>query len=152
MDANQSLAYIREHGVVLMSAKGPVPKMTEVIVGGPVKGSWWAHPQSHHIFSIFQKIGDSPDILVCRLVGGKVSFVHRRLWPALARLASVLEPERIAQVRQEHTAAGHHVNKDVLFPAWAPPEVLKQALSLDEEEARAQLGPCLGPAPLKPDL
>ena len=123
--------------------------MTEAIAGGPVKGSWWAHPQSHHIYSIFQKIDDSPDILVCRLVGGKLSFVHRRLWPALARLAGTLEPERIAQVRQEHTAAGHHRNHERLFPEWAPPQVLKQARELGEAQARAQLGAWIDQPPVK---
>ena len=149
MNADQALAFIREHGVVLMSAKGPVPRMTEVIVGGPVKGSWWAHPQGRHIYSIFQKLDDSPDILVCRLVGGKLSLVHRRLWPALARLADSLEPQRIAQVRQEHTAAGHHLNRERPFPEWVPRQVLEQAQGLSEEQARAQLGPWIGPTLVK---
>jgi hypothetical protein len=27
------------------------------------------------------------DVLVCRLVAGKITYVHRRLWPAVHRLA-----------------------------------------------------------------
>jgi hypothetical protein len=144
MTADEALACIREHGVVLMSAKGPVPRMTELIAGAPVKGSWWAHPQGHHMFSIFQHIGDSPEVLVCRLVGGKISFVHRRLWPALARLAKHFEPDRISQVQQEHTKAGHHVNRERPFPEWVPAEVLEQAQQLSEAEARLALGSWVG--------
>jgi hypothetical protein len=136
----QAIAFVREHGVVLASGKGPVPCLAEVIVGGPIKGSWWAHPQGRQIFGIFQKIYASPDILVCRLVGGKVTFIHRRLWPALARLADSLTSAQLAQVHEEHTASGRHITKDVAFPGWVPRDVLDAAKGLSEQEARAALG------------
>ena len=50
--SEEALAFVREHGVVLVSAKGTVPRLTEAIIGEPIKGSWWAHPQSHHIFTV----------------------------------------------------------------------------------------------------
>ena len=52
MTAAGAIAFVRQHGVVLVSAQGAVPRLTEAIVGEPVKGSWWAHPKSHHIFAI----------------------------------------------------------------------------------------------------
>jgi hypothetical protein len=83
-----------------------------------------------------------------RLVGGKVTLVHRRLWPALARLAGHFLPEQIAQVRQEHTASGRHVNHAVPFPQWAPQAVLQEAGALGEQEALALLGAWIArPAP-----
>src|ERR1700726_647705 len=97
-----ALAFVREHGVVLVAAKGPAPRLTEAIVGEPIKGSWWAHPKSHQIFAILQAVTDSKEILVCRLVDGKVTLVHRRLWPALVRVARRFRPDQIAQVREEH--------------------------------------------------
>jgi hypothetical protein len=136
---DQAMAFIREHGMVLAAARGPVPRMAEVIAGEPIKGSWWAHPKSHHIFSIFQQLAESPDILVCRFVDGKVTFVHRRLWLALVRLADRFEPERIAQVHQEHTAKGHHETHDVSFPDWVPADVLEEARRLDVAQALAML-------------
>jgi hypothetical protein len=33
MDSGQALDFVREHGVVLVSASGPVPKLTEAIAG-----------------------------------------------------------------------------------------------------------------------
>jgi hypothetical protein len=86
----QALAYIRKHGVVLMAARGAVPSLAEAIAGAPFRGSWWSHPQSRPMFRVFETVRASPEVLTCRLVGGKVTFVHRRLWPALARLASRL--------------------------------------------------------------
>ena len=140
MTAAEASAFVKEHGVVLVSAKGPVPRLTEVIAGGPIKGSWWGHPKSHQIFAILEAVTDSEDVLVCRLVQGKIPLVHRRLWPALVRLAARFPPNRISKVRQEHTASGQHVNKEVPFPGWVPAEVIKQANSISEVEAIAALG------------
>jgi hypothetical protein len=140
MTFEEAHSFVRERGVVLASGRGAVPRLAEVITGEPIKGSWWAHPKSHQIFSVFQRLAESPDILICRLVGGKVTFVHRRVWPALARLADQFQPEQLAQVHQAHTAAGHHVAHEVAFPAWVPPEVLAEAQRLSESEAREVLG------------
>ena len=140
MTAVEALAFVEEHGVVLVSAKGPLPRLTEAIAGEPIKGSWWGHPKSHQIFAILEAVTASEDVLVCRLVKGKITLVHCRLWPALVRLAKRFPPDQIAKVRQEHTASGRHINKEVPFPQWVPPEVMKQAKSLGEEEATAALG------------
>src|SRR6185503_5770724 len=68
MSGDEALAFVREHGVVLESAKGPIPRLTEAIVRGQIKGSWWSHPQSRRIFRVLQSVADSDEIFVCRLV------------------------------------------------------------------------------------
>jgi len=141
MTADEALAFVREQGVILVSGKGAVPRLTEVIVGGPIKGSWWAHPKSHQIFAILQAVTESKEILVCRLVDGKVTLVHRRLWPALVRVARRFRPDQIAQVREEHMPSGRHETRVVPFPKWVPPEVKKKAEGIGEPEALAALGP-----------
>jgi hypothetical protein len=140
MTAAKALRFIEEHGVVLVSAKGPVPRLTEAIAGGTIKGSWWSHPKSRQIFAILEVVTESEEVLVCRLVKGKITLVHRRLWPALVLLANRFPPDRISKVIQEHTASGRHVNKEVPFPSWVPARVLKQAKAMSEEEAIAALG------------
>lgn len=152
MTAAEALAFVEEHGVVLVSAKGPVPRLTEAIAGEPIKGSWWGHPKSHQIFAILEVVTESEDVLVCRLVKGKITLVHRRLWPALVRVAAHFPPNQISKVRQEHTSSGRHVNKEVPFPRWVPAEVMKQASSMSEDEALAALGEwALLPVPLGGD-
>jgi hypothetical protein len=141
MTATEALTFIEAHGVVLISAKGPVPRLTEAIVNEPIKGSWWGHPKSHQIFAILEIVTESEDVLVCRLVKGKITLVHRRLWPALVRVAGRFPPNQISQVRQEHTVTGRHENKEVPFPRWVPAEVKKQASTISEDEAIAALGP-----------
>jgi hypothetical protein len=140
MNAEKAMAFVRDHGIVLVSAKGPVPRLTEAIAAGPIKGSWWAHPKSHEIFSVLQKLADSPDILVCRLVEGHVTYVHRRMWPALVKMASRFRQDRLAQVSEEHTPSGKHVSHTVAYPQWVPREVLEEARLLTERQATELLG------------
>ena len=83
---------------------------------------------------------DSDQVLVCRLVEGKVTFVHRRLWPALVRLAGMLPRRGLAAIREEHTARGKHRVRVTPFPRWVPKPVLDQARRLSQADAVAQWG------------
>ena len=130
-----ALAFVQKHGVVLASAKGPAPRLIEAILGEPINGNWWSHPKARAIYSVLTTVSDSEDVLVCRLVGGKITLVHRRLWPALARIADRFPPDRTARVEEEHLPSGRHASRDVPFPEWVPPEIAAQAQALDEQEA-----------------
>jgi hypothetical protein len=141
------LGFVAEHGVVLASARGPVPSVAGTIAGEPIRGSWWAHPRGQEIFRALTEIDDSPDVLCFKLVGGKVTFVHRRLWPALVRLADEIGRDRLARVQQEHTDSGAHRNVVTPFPDWVPPDVIDAAAGLDAAAARAMLGPWVDAKP-----
>lgn len=104
-----------------------------------MRGSWWGHPKGNDIFRLSRAIRSSPDVLVCRLVGGKITYVHRRLWPALVRLAGRFSKRRLAAVKEAHTAAGKHKLLVTPFPKWAPKEILGVAKKLTEKEAASQL-------------
>lgn len=65
--------------------------LVEEVAGGPVKGSWWGHAKGGLIFEIANAFHDSRQVISLRLVDGKVTFVHKSLWPALARM--VLDPD-----------------------------------------------------------
>ncbi len=138
MTSRQALAFIRKHGVVLEAAQGAAPSLAEVIAGEPIRGSWWSHPKSHEIFAVTRAIRDSDQVLVCRLIKGKVTFVHRRLWPALVRAAGRLRSDRLSQVRESHTSSGRHVTTEVPFPDWVPSSVRAAARSLSGEAAVAE--------------
>ena len=85
-------------------------------------------------------VRDSPDVLVCRLLEGKITYVHRRLWPALIRLADELGRDRLAAIHEVHTASGKHVLKVRAFPRWVTPAAMRAAKHLSVPEARAALG------------
>lgn len=143
MTARAALAWIERHGVVLQAGRGPLPSLVEQLAGEPIRGSWWGHPKGKAIFRALSAIHDSGEVLPCRLCGGKITLVHRRLWPHLARLAPSLPPARTAEIRQQHTASGAHRNVERPFPAWASAAVLRGARALDEDQARAALAAAL---------
>jgi hypothetical protein len=143
MDLDRARAIVEKHGAVLQSARGRVPSLAEEIAGERIRGSWWSHPRGREIFAIVSALAEDENVLFCRLVEGKVTLVHRRLWPALARLAPQLDAKRTCRIVQVHTDSGHHETREQPFPDWAPPDVLAAAAKLDDDEARRQLGAAL---------
>jgi hypothetical protein len=135
------LAFVERHGVVLASARGPVPSVAEAIAGAPIRGSWWSHPKRKAIFRALAELDDSPDVLTFKLVAGKVSLAHRRVWPALVRLAEdgVLDADQVAAIRQEHTKSGKHVSVVTPFPKWVDAATRAAAARLTVADARALL-------------
>ena len=140
MTPRQAITFVRKHGVVLESAAGPVPSLAQALVGEPISGSWWAHPRSHEIFETTRVVRESDEILVCRLVDGKITYIHRRLWPALVRAAKRFPRKRLAQVHEIHTESGRHITREVAFPKWVPREVVLAASRLGEDAAVSELG------------
>jgi hypothetical protein len=143
----QALAFVRRHGIVLEAARGPVPALVDVIAGERVRGSWWSHARGRQIFALTRAVRDADDVLVCRLVEGKITFVHRRLWPVVVRAAQQFPRQHLARVREVHTATGRHVTRTAAFPAWVPRDVAAAAARLGEPEALATLRACL---PMQP--
>ena len=135
MNRKEAFAFVERHGIVLQAARGPLPNLAEAIAGEIIRGSWWGHPKGKEIFRAIRAIGESPDVLVCKLVEGKITYVHRRLWPALIKLASRFRKEQLAKVWDEHTRSGAHQSKREPFPNWVPSEVMKKAEALSVAEA-----------------
>ena len=137
------LDWVREQGIVLQSARGPLPNLAERIAGEPIRGSWWAHASGHEIFAVLTRLLDSRDVIATRLVDGKITLIHRRVWPALVRVADRFPPERLAAVDEVHTTAGAHRTVEVAFPEWVPAEDVAAAALLTVDEALALLPACL---------
>jgi hypothetical protein len=149
MSPRQAIAFVERHGVVLQAARGPVPSLAEAIAGEPIRGSWWGHAKGQVIFRTARAICESPEVLVCKLVDDKVTYVHRRVWPALVKLAPGLGKERLAKVWDEHTKSGAHVSRRVPFPKWVPSDVIKEAETLSMQQAERILSTALAWKPVK---
>jgi len=143
MTSAQALAFVKRQGIVLESARGPVPSLAAKVAGEPMRGSWWSHPKGNEIFCLSRAIRESPEVLVCRIVGGKVAYVHRRLWPALVLLAERFSRKSLAAIKEVHTPAGKHILLVTPFPDWVPKEVLRSAHKLKEQLATSQLSAIL---------
>jgi hypothetical protein len=143
MNEKEALAFVERHGIVLQAAHGPLPNLAEAIAGGAIRGSWWGHPKGKEIFRAVKTIGASPEVLVCKLVEGKITYVHRDLWLALIKLASRFRKEQLARVWDEHTRSGAHRSRREPFPNWVPAEIMKEAEALSVAEAENILSPWL---------
>jgi hypothetical protein len=91
---NTAVARLEEFGFLLV-VDPRLPSVTTVVTGEPVKGSWWGHPQSHAIFAVVERLEGYGQALQTKLVSGKVTFVHRPLWSAIAGVASSREPWQV---------------------------------------------------------
>ncbi|MDP1821727.1 MAG: hypothetical protein Q8L48_00725 [Archangium sp.] len=100
----QALALVKRAGLVTLAARVEgVPCFVEAVVGEPVRGSWWGHPQGKLIFALAEGLEDAREVLTLKLLDGKTTFVHRALWPAL--LAVVLD-EGWRSARGQRLSAG----------------------------------------------
>jgi hypothetical protein len=82
---------LEEHGLLLLT-DAKLPSVVSLAVGAPIKGSWWAHPRGKEIYALLVKFTAHEDVLCVKLVDGKVTFLHRRLWPAFLAIARAKEP------------------------------------------------------------
>ena len=133
MNVQDAIDFIRDRGIVLESARGPVPSLAEAIAGETLPGSWWSHPRAKDIFRITRSVRASGQVLVCRLVSGKVTFVHRRLWPSLVRAKDHFDVRSIARIEELHSDNGQHVVVETPLPEWVPPDVALEAHDLTED-------------------
>lgn len=90
-DAARVLRVLQKRGLLLLSDPA-LPSLAALVAGAPVRGSWWSHPKGKAIFAAASRMEDHPDVAVVRLVSGKVTFVHRSLFPALLAAVAPGQP------------------------------------------------------------
>ena len=132
------MKFVEAEGIVLESSVGRVPTFTDFVVGERVT-QWWGHPEGRLIFALTRAIRDSTDVLTCRLIDGKVTYVHRRLWPALVKLSDELNEKNLGAIREVHLPGGKHQIVTTEFPQWVPADVLAKSERLTEREAQSLL-------------
>jgi len=137
--SEEALCFVETNGVVLESAHDSVPTFVDFVAGERVT-RWWGHSLSRSIFRLTRVVRDSPDVLTCRLIDHKVTFVHRRVWPALVRLSSKLNKADLGSIHEEHLPNGKHRVSTIAFPRWVPTEVIEESKRLSEREAELLIG------------
>jgi hypothetical protein len=75
---------------LLLRHDADLPSFTALFAGEPIRGSWWSHALAHPIYDLLQQFADRTGKLSAKIVNGKVTYVHPRLWPAfLVRVQSL---------------------------------------------------------------
>ncbi len=78
-DFKLALAELNKFGLLLES-DAFLPNVCTVIAGERMHSSWWSHPLSHRIFAVNELLADHQDVMLTKLISGKVTLVHRKLW------------------------------------------------------------------------
>ena len=122
---------LEEIGLLLLQDK-KLPSVAGIFTGETLTRSWWSHPRAHEIFRCLGQLEN--EALVTRLIAGKVTYVHRRLWPAFLAVATSNESwqrpasgatprelqQRLAVHAEEvHTASGRHEVRIESWNDWA---------------------------------
>ncbi|MFL6246070.1 MAG: hypothetical protein ACJ74H_08605 [Thermoanaerobaculia bacterium] len=82
---------VEEHGLLLLQDKSALD-IVGMLAGEKLSTSWWGHAAGQTIFACLDRLDDDPDVIATRLVGRKITYVHRRLWPAFLAMATSGEP------------------------------------------------------------
>ena len=65
-----------------------LPNVVTLLTGEKLSTSWWSHPKGKLIFRVLSELADHPDVVLTKLIAGKDTLVHRRLWPALVAVGA----------------------------------------------------------------
>ena len=112
---------VEEHGMLLQAATGPIPNLPSLVVGEPVKGSWWGHPAHDEIFEVLNEAAG---------VGRRRPAQARRR-QGDARPPAALARARAAGRRDRHRPARRRsrrstprrartARRSLSFPSWVP--------------------------------
>jgi hypothetical protein len=116
-----ALAALERYGLLLFSDPA-LPSLAGMIVGGPLRGSWWGHPRGNVIYHAMNALGDDPHVLCTKLVAGKVTYVHQRLWAAVYALGCAREAWQLnglsaaAKWLLEQVDADEELQTDLVVP------------------------------------
>ncbi|HZO12398.1 MAG TPA: hypothetical protein VFB62_04045 [Polyangiaceae bacterium] len=113
------VAELERLGLLLLHDKR-LPSVSLLVAGEPVSGSWWSHPAGADIFRASEALDDRDDVVSVKLVLGKVTFVHRPLWPALVGIATSGEPWQKNKLPSAARALWRRVEKEERIEGGAP--------------------------------
>ena len=82
---------MKRYGLLLQSDP-KLPNVASIVAGEAIRGSWWSHLRCHDIHAVISRIAIDPDVVITKLISGKITYVQRELWPALVAVACSHEP------------------------------------------------------------
>jgi hypothetical protein len=113
------------------------PSATACIAGEVIRGSWWGHAKGKLIYETLTQIGD--DVAWAKLVCGKATLVHRRLWPALVAVATSGQPWQTDGLRADARRLLARVGAGGRVATDAAPAVTRRKLAAAATELERRL-------------
>lgn len=143
-----------EYYGLLLEADTQLPSLASIVAGEPVHGSWWGHPQGHTIYHVANELSEHTDIIVVKLIAGKLTYIHRILWSALLGIATEQAPWQLhglsdtaqilfSRITKDHVLRTDHLRKFDSFNAKALREAiqtLERKLLIYSESSHTETG------------
>lgn len=108
---NKVQRQLEKHGLLLL-ADAKLPCVVTVIAGKPVRGSWWAALAGKLIYNTANELEAQQDVQILKLISGKITFVHRRLWPALYAIGAARETWQTGALSKDAKAVLSQLDKN----------------------------------------
>ncbi len=132
---------------ILIESDALLPSVAGIVAGGPIRGSWWGHPRGRDIFATSCRLAEHPDLVVVKLVSGKLTWVHRKLWSALLGVATSDEPWQrrglaaparivLSRIKREGEVRTDRLDR----PRAAASKILEERLLVRGEEVHTESG------------
>jgi hypothetical protein len=97
---------------LLLDTDPKFPSISGLVAGPSVRGSWWAHPQAHEMFGLACELRSHPDVMIAKLISGKVTLIYRPLWPAVFAVGTAREAWQMKALSKEAKGLLKKVDKE----------------------------------------
>ena len=126
---------------LLLDTDPKFPSVTGFVADDTGGRSWWAHPQAKQMYGLSCGLRDHPDVLMVKLVSGKVTFIHRPLWPAIVAIGTAREPWQMEGLSKEAKALLKKAGRDRrVFSSGDPVRELETRLLVHAASVHTELG------------
>jgi hypothetical protein len=130
---------IAEHGLLLLQDKTALD-VVSMLAGEKLSTSWWGHAAGQKIFACLERLDDDPGVLATRLVAGKITYLHRRLWPAFLAIAQSRASWQMNGLSAQASRMLESVKKAGLRATGPAAKELQERLLVHAEQVHTEKG------------
>lgn len=138
--ARNLLEAIRSRGMILLQ-DGSLPNAVGLLAGETIRGSWWTHPAANQMYNAVNAVIEHREVLAAKLVGGKVTLLHRSLWPALLAVAMERADWQLGGLTAEASALLRRLDRGhTLESVGSPAQLMQKRLLAHAAETHTASG------------
>jgi hypothetical protein len=139
-----ALSRLEELGLLLLQDP-ELPDVVALVAGRSPRSSrarsWWSHPRARLVFAVLSALEEHPDVLFAKLIFGKVTLVHRSLWPSLLVLGRSGEAWQLDRLTAPARALLERVRREgALTSHGAAVRELERRLLVHAEQVHTESG------------
>lgn len=130
---------IAKRGLMLLQDKMAMD-IVGILAGEKLSTSWWGHAAGQKIFACLERLDEDPDVMSTRLVAGKITYVHRRLWPSFLAIARSMAAWQRSGLSPDATRLLESVKKSGIRATGPAAKELQERLLVHAEQVHTESG------------